>query len=95
MARRRHLIAYDIRDDKRLRAVATCMEGFGKRIQFSVFVSDLSAQELFAMRRALEGHMNLAEDSVMIIDLGAAGDSSHFTFLGPHHPLPTAEAVIV
>jgi CRISPR-associated protein Cas2 len=89
------LVAYDIRDEKRLRAVATCMEGFGKRIQFSVFVSDLSAQELFAMRRALEGHMNLAEDSVMIIDLGTAGDSSGFTFVGPHHPLPTAEAVIV
>lgn len=95
MARRRHLVAYDIRDDKRLRAVATCMEGFGKRIQFSVFIADLSTQEVFAMRRALEGHMNLAEDSVMIIDLGAAGNLSRFTFVGPHHPLPTAEAVII
>jgi CRISPR-associated protein Cas2 len=95
MARRRHLVAYDIRDEKRLRAVATCMEGFGQRIQYSVFVSDLSAQELFSMRRALEGYMNLAEDSIMIIDLGVAGDSSRFTFVGPHHPLPTAEAVIV
>ena len=95
MARKRHLVAYDIRDEKRLRAVATCMEGFGKRIQFSVFVSDLSAQEVFAMRRALESHMNLAEDSVMIIELGTAGDSSRFTFVGPHRPLPSAEAVIV
>jgi CRISPR-associated protein Cas2 len=95
MARRRHLVAYDIRDEHRLRAVATCMEGYGDRVQYSVFVADLSGQELFAMRRSLEGHMNLAEDSVMIIDLGAAGDITRFTFVGPHAPLPTAEAVIV
>ena len=36
MARRRYLVAYDIREDRRLRNVASCMEGYGERIQYSV-----------------------------------------------------------
>ena len=46
MARRRYLVAYDIRDDRRLRMIAGCMEGYGTRIQYSVFVYDLSSREL-------------------------------------------------
>jgi len=42
MARRRYLVAYDIRDDRRLRSIAGCMEGYGTRIQYSVFVCDCS-----------------------------------------------------
>jgi CRISPR-associated protein Cas2 len=95
MARRRHLVAYDIRDEKRLRLVAACMEGYGDRVQYSVFVADLSEQEFFAMRHELESIMTLTEDSVMIIDLGAAGDTSRFTFLGHHEQIPVAGAVIV
>jgi CRISPR-associated protein Cas2 len=45
MARRRYLVAYDIRDDRRLRSIAGCMEGYGTRIQYSVFVCDLSDRE--------------------------------------------------
>ena len=95
MARRRYLVAYDIRDDQRLRAVATCMEGYGTRIQYSVFVCDLSLQELYAMRTRLEAQMHLTIDSIMIIDLGAAGDLSRFTFLGHHEHSPAPGAVIV
>lgn len=32
-----HLITYDIRDAKRLRKVAKKLEGYGERLQFSVF----------------------------------------------------------
>ncbi|EMN95623.1 CRISPR-associated endoribonuclease Cas2-like protein, partial [Leptospira interrogans serovar Medanensis str. UT053] len=31
------LVSYDIREPKRLRRVAKIMEGFGERIQYSVF----------------------------------------------------------
>jgi CRISPR-associated protein Cas2 len=95
MARRRYLTAYDIRDDKRLRAVAVCMEGYGIRVQYSVFVCDLSERELYLMRSGLESIVNHREDSVMIVDLGAAGDPSRFRFIGPHEELPTSSAVIV
>lgn len=95
MARRRYLVAYDIRHERRLRGVAGCMEGYGTRIQYSVFVCDLSAREKFLMRGDVEARMKLSEDSVMIVDLGAAGDSSRFLFLGQHEKLPSSGAVIV
>jgi CRISPR-associated protein Cas2 len=95
MARRRYLVAYDIRDERRLRTVAGCMEGYGTRIQYSVFISDLSSRELILMRGDIESLMKATEDSVMIVDLGATGDTSRFLFLGQHEKLPTPGAVVV
>jgi len=95
MARRRYLVAYDIRDDRRLRSIAGCVEGYGTRIQYSVFVCDLSDQEKVLMRRDIETLMKATEDSVMVIDLGQAGDSARFLFLGHHERLPSSGAVII
>jgi CRISPR-associated protein Cas2 len=95
VARRRYLVAYDIRDERRLRRIAGCMEGFGTRIQYSVFVCDLSDREKVIMRGDIEGLMKASEDSVMLIDLGQAGDSSRFLFLGHHEKLPASSAVII
>jgi CRISPR-associated protein Cas2 len=95
MARRRYLVAYDIRDDRRLRSIAICMEGYGTRVQYSVFVCDLSDRERVLMRGDVETLMKTSEDSVMVVDLGEAGDSSRFLFLGAHVALPTSRAVIV
>jgi CRISPR-associated protein Cas2 len=95
MARRRYLVTYDIREDRRLRSIATCMEGYGERIQYSVFVCDLSEQEAVLMRSDVEARMKQSEDSVMIILLGRAGDSSRFLFLGHHEKLPASSATIV
>ena len=71
------------------------MEGYGTRIQYSVFVCDLSDREKVLMRGDIEGLMKTSEDSVMVIDLGQAGDSSRFLFLGHHEKLPTATAVVI
>ena len=95
MSRRRYLVAYDIRDDKRLRSVAVCTEGYGTRVQYSVFISDLSDREKILMRGDIEAIMKVSEDGVMIIDLGATSDSSRFLFLGQHERLPSLGAVIV
>ncbi len=95
MARRRYLVAYDIRDDRRLRSIAACMEGYGTRIQYSVFVCDLSDQEKIIMRGDIEALMRSSEDSVMVIDLGHAGDSTRFLFLGHHEKLPSSTALII
>jgi CRISPR-associated protein Cas2 len=95
MARRRYLVAYDIRDDRRLRSIAGCCEGYGTRIQYSVFVCDLSDQEKILMRGDIEALIKSSEDSVMVIDLGQPSDSARFLFLGHHEKLPTTTAVIV
>jgi CRISPR-associated protein Cas2 len=95
MARRRYLVAYDIRDDRRLRSIARCMESYGTRIQYSVLVCDLSDREMILMRGDVEALMKKSEDSVMVVDLGQAGDSSRFLFLGHHEKLPSSTAVII
>ena len=43
----------------------------------------------------IEVRIRPSEDSVMIIDLGKAGDSGRFLFLGHHEKLPASGAVIV
>ena len=48
---RRRLIAYDIPDDRRRSRAARVLEGFGDRVQYSVFVVDaLPAQFVSAIR---------------------------------------------
>jgi len=71
------------------------MEGYGTRIQYSVFICDLSDEESVLMRGDIEVRMKPSEDSVMVIDLGRAGDSTRFLFLGHHEKLPSSSAVIV
>ena len=88
MPRRRHLIAYDIREPSRLRRVCKLMEAHGERLQYSVFVCDLTKTELLHLRRDAERIMNLAADSVVIIDLGNL-DAARFTFVGQRMELPS------
>lgn len=87
MARRRYLIGYDIADPKRLRRVCKIMEGYGERLQYSVFISDLSPSELVHARADVEEEMLMTEDSVVIVDLGDLA-SARFLFIGRHRPLP-------
>lgn len=94
MARRRFLIAYDIASPKRLRRVCKIMEGYGERLQYSVFVSDLSPTELLHARAEVEQQMLMTEDSVVIVDLGEA-EGARFLFLGRHRPLPTSGPRII
>ena len=65
------LVCYDIRDDKRLRKAAKLLEGYGERIQYSIFRVRLSPRDEQKLRwelaRLLEG-----EDSWLIIPLCAA-----------------------
>ena len=94
MARRRFLIAYDISDPKRLRRVCKTMEEYGDRLQYSVFICDLSRAELIHARAAVERQMNLTEDSVVIVDL-AEPHTTKITFIGQHRDMPTHEPRIV
>jgi CRISPR-associated protein Cas2 len=94
MARRRYLIAYDISDPRRLRRVCKAMEEYGERLQYSVFVCDLSRSELTHARAKVESEMDLTRDSVVIVDLGEAR-TAKFTFVGQHRRLPDADVRII
>ena len=68
--RLRYLVTYDIRDPRRLRRVHKVAKDYGYPLQYSVFVCDLTAMELLAMKSDLADEANLAEDSIGIFDLG-------------------------
>jgi CRISPR-associated protein Cas2 len=74
--RTRYLVSYDICHPKRLRRVAKAMEGFGTRIQFSVFECPLDDTRLQKLKAALHPLMNLEEDQVLFVSLGPE-DSRH------------------
>lgn len=73
MARERYLIAYDIRDDRRLRRVCKLMEGYGTRLQYSVFLCDLSDREKLLWEAEIVDIMELAVDSVVYVRIGVSG----------------------
>lgn len=95
MARRRFLIAYDICDPKRLRRVIKVMESYGQRLQYSVFLCDLSGQELVDWRADMLREVRLGEDSVVHIDLGPVDAAAHIGVIGTSRRLPRSGTVIV
>jgi len=95
MSRRRYLIAYDICEDRRLRKVIKIMESYGERLQYSVFLCDLSAMEVVQWRSDIVPAINVNEDSVVCIDLGALGATAAMTILGRSRRLPTSGPTIV
>lgn len=88
MQRIRYLIAYDIRNPKRLRQVAAVVKGYGTRLQYSLFICDLDLGELTCLRFDLREVMNSSVDSVAILPLGFGYDFAKFEFLGPRPVLP-------
>ncbi len=88
--RRRYLVAYDIREDKRLRRVHKTMKAFGYPLQYSVFICDLSVREKFAMKHAIGRLIEHLVDSIAIIDLGDPRQRGVdcFEFMGCRAPLP-------
>ena len=86
----RHLVMYDIREPVRLRRVHDVVVDYGERLQYSVYVCDLSRQELVALRARLRRVMNLAVDSVSIYDLGPSSGKAAKRVEHIGHAMPVA-----
>ena len=95
--RKRYLVAYDIRDEKRLRQVHKTMKAYGWAMQYSVFICDLDFIELVELRTDLGTIINHGMDSIAIINLGQPEDrgSKCFSFMGQSNPLPISGPVII
>ncbi len=63
-----HLVCYDIRDEKRLRKVANLLEGYGERVQYSVFRCRMTQREEERLRWELT-RITAEEDSWLIVPL--------------------------
>jgi len=97
MARRRYLVAYDIRDPKRLREVHSGMKRFGYPLQYSVFICDLDPMEKISLREVIGRRMNQREDSVVLVDLGdpESRGVECFEFMGVAPTLPRSGPTII
>jgi len=63
-----HLISYDVRDSKRLREVAKKLEGYGSRVQYSVFRCRLDHVALEKLHWQLNEILE-EEDDLLVIPL--------------------------
>ncbi|WP_416672140.1 CRISPR-associated endonuclease Cas2 [Egbenema bharatensis] len=59
-----YIVTYDIRNDKRRKKVADLLEGYGKRVQYSVFECVLPERKYEELRQRLRKRVKLPEDSV-------------------------------
>lgn len=74
--RTRYLLCYDVRDERRLRRTIKVAERWGRRVQYSVFICDLSDIERARLEGDLRVELDVSVDYALLIDLGPAGDSS-------------------
>jgi CRISPR-associated protein Cas2 len=87
-----HLITYDIRDAKRLRRVAKKLEGYGERMQYSVFRCRLDRLSLEKLCWELAEIMKENDDLLVMpicsacavrVPLHSTGDQSSWAALPP------------
>lgn len=76
MSRIRYLVSYDISNPKRLRKVARALEGFGVRLQYSVFECPLDDMRLAKLKVELHSLLNHDEDQVLFVSLGPSANDA-------------------
>lgn len=95
---RRLLVAYDITDDRRRDRVAVILQGYGERVQYSVFLVDGRPADFVRLRSVLAASIDRDQDRVMLRDLGSRDDAARdaTTYLGRRPGLTgDAPAIIV
>ena len=80
----RFVLAYDIASDARRVRVATTLESYGDRLQYSVFLVDIKPARMVRLKAAVLAHIDMTTDSLLICDLGPIvdGDNRRIEFVG-------------
>lgn len=58
------VVAYDIADNRRRRAVVRLLEGAGERVQWSVFECELPPGQLMSLRQSVAQVVEAGEDQI-------------------------------
>jgi CRISPR-associated protein Cas2 len=66
-----YLITYDIPCDKRRRKISKLLEGYGQRVQYSVFECVLTDRKYQELKERLKRRVKLPEDSVRFYPLSS------------------------
>ena len=59
-----YVIRYDVPCDRRRKKIANLLEGYGQRVQYSVFECNLSSKKYQQLSNELKKHYCEAEDSI-------------------------------
>jgi len=90
---RRVLVAYDICDDGRRDQVAVTLQGYGQRVQYSVFIVDGRPSDFVRLRSSLNAVIDVSVDRILFCELGARDGAARraMTYLG-QRPILTGDA---
>lgn len=88
------LVVYDIPDDKRRNKLATFLEGYGRRVQYSVFECFLELAQMRALHQQVARRVDEAEDDVRFYWITADALSQVLT-IGSDAPEPPPDTYIV
>lgn len=64
-----YVITYDIPSDKRRKKVSDLLEGYGRRVQYSVFECLLESQKFSELKQRLKKRVKISEDSIRFYPL--------------------------
>jgi CRISPR-associated protein Cas2 len=64
-----YVVTYDIPCDKRRKKISDLLEGYGRRVQYSVFECVLTAAQYDQLRKRLQKRVKVEEDSVRFYPL--------------------------
>lgn len=87
------VVAYDISEDRRRTRLANILEGFGERVQYSLFECDLEEKHFARLLRQLTQFMEPG-DQIRIYRLPRA-DERHLLVLGGLPPVRRPKLIIV
>lgn len=79
------LVVYDIPNDKRRNKLAVFLEGYGRRVQYSVFECFLSLEEMRVLHRQIAKQIDKKEDNVRLYWITADALSQALT-IGSNPP---------
>ena len=88
------LVVYDIPDDKRRNKLATFLEGYGRRVQYSVFECFLDLDEMRKLHQQVSRRIDDSEDDIRFYWITAEALSKVLT-LGSEPPKEPPETYIV
>lgn len=94
---RRTLICYDVPDDRRRSKLSKLLEKYGDRVQYSVFVVDISPAKMLRLKDDARDTIDKDQDSILFCDLGRVKELNErrFSYLGQTRPITDNDVLIL
>jgi CRISPR-associated protein Cas2 len=89
-----YVVTYDIPDNKRRKKVADILEGYGQRVQYSVFECLLTKTKYDELRSKLKKKVEPPEDNVRFYPLSSQNLSSVETWGGLPVTTPPGSVIV-